>query len=170
MNAQIEPTSPRTEVSSGRLCDIIVGHPFLKGVNPRYVHLLTERASFVCFGLGQNIFREGEDADHFYLVHKGQVALETFVPRVGLTTIQTIGAEEALGWSWLYPPYLWQFSARAIEPVEAVAFGAMSLREHAEENHDFGYDLTIRVGRVMLARLQATRRRLLEFYTPEGSE
>lgn len=157
MNAQ-------TETDSDRPGDIIVTHPFFKGINQRYIHLLVDCASFVRFGVGHDIFREGQDADHFYLIHKGRVSLDTFVPRVGSTTIQTTGPGEALGWSWLYPPYRWQFSARTLDPVEAVAFGALSLREKAEENHDFGYDLAMRVGNVMLARLQATRRRLIEFY------
>jgi CRP-like cAMP-binding protein len=157
MNAQIE-TSPAL------VHEIILAHPFFKGINPRYVHLLTDCASFVRLGVGDDIFREGQDADHFYLLHKGRVSLDTFVPRVGSTTIQTIGPGEALGWSWLYPPYRWQFNARVVDPFEAVAFGAVSLREKAEENHDFGYDLAMRVGRVMLGRLQATRRRLVEFY------
>lgn len=41
-----------------------------------------------------------------------------------------------------------------MEPVDAVAFGAASLRKKAEENHDFRYDLLLRVGRVMLEHLR----------------
>lgn len=157
MNSQTEP-------GPALVHEIILGHPFFQGINPRYIHLLTDCAALVRLGVGEDVFREGQDANHFYLLHKGRVSLDTFVPRVGATTIQTIGPGEALGWSWLYPPHRWQFSARVVDPVEAVAFDAARLRERAEENHDFGYDLAMRVGRVMLARLQATRRRLVEFY------
>jgi CRP/FNR family transcriptional regulator, cyclic AMP receptor protein len=152
------------ETATNYVHDLIVSHPFCKGLNPHYLHLLADCASLMRFGVGQDIFREGQDADHFYLIHTGRVALETFVPRAGATTIQTLEAGEALGWSWLFAPHQWQFTARALEPVEAVAFGAASLRENAEENHDFGYELLTRVGHVMLQRLQATRRRLIEFY------
>jgi CRP-like cAMP-binding protein len=153
-----------TKTVSNTLHDIIVTHPFFKNLNSRYIHLLADCASFERFGQGQDIFREGQQADHLYIIHKGRVALETFVPRSGATTVQTVDAGSALGWSWLYPPYQWQFSARAIEPVEAVAFGAANLREKAEENHDFGYELITRVGRVILETLQGTRRKLVEFY------
>jgi hypothetical protein len=44
------------------------------------------------------------------------------------------------------------------------AFGAASFGEKAEENHDFGYDLLLRVGGGMLETLQGTRRKLVEFY------
>ena len=165
MNAQLQ----NIETAPTYLHKAIVAHPFFKGMNARYLHLLTDCASGVQFGVGQEIFHERQVADHFYLIEKGQVALETFVPGKGATTIQTIGAGEPLGWSWLFPPYEWHLTARAVEPVEVVAFGAVSLRESAEENHDFGYDLAMRVGRVMLARLQATRRRLVELYAPEES-
>lgn len=144
--------------------DLIVAHPFFKGLHPRHVHLLAECASLERFGMGQDIFREGQPANRFYIVHRGRVALQTFVPRTGAETVQTIEGGGALGWSWLYPPYEWQFSARAVEPVEAVAFDAVSLREKAGENHDFGFDLLLRVGRVMLETLQGTRRKLVEFY------
>jgi CRP-like cAMP-binding protein len=143
---------------------IILGHPFFKNLNPHYLQLLVDRASLARFGPGQDIFREGGPADRFYLIHQGRVSLETFVPRSGATTVQTIDAGGALGWSWLYPPYQWQFSARAVEAVEAVAFDAVGLREQAAENHDFGYDLLLRVGRVMLETLQGTRHKLVQFY------
>jgi CRP/FNR family cyclic AMP-dependent transcriptional regulator len=145
---------------------IIAEHPFWKGVNPHYFHRLNESASEMRFAVQQQIFQEGSDADQFYLIHAGRVALETFVPGTGVITIQTIGAGEALGWSWLFPPYRWHFSARSIDESDVVALDARALREKAEENHDFGYDIAMRIAQVMLQRLQATRMQLLDFYAP----
>lgn len=150
------------------LDQIIPSHPFWKGLNPHYFHILKECAAFVKFGVDQPIFDAGVDADHFYLICTGRVALETFVPGKGAITIETLGAGEALGWSWLFPPYRWHFSARSVELTEAVAFGAHGLRKYAEENHDFGYELTTRVGQIVLQRLQATRLQLVEFYAVPG--
>lgn len=146
------------------LKDIIAGHPFTKGLNPRYLHLLTECATYERFPIEQPIFQESFEADRFYLIHTGRVALQTFVPGSGVTTIQTIGPGEALGWSWLFPPHRWHFTAVALEPTEAVAIGARKLRDEMEENHDFGYAIALRIGQLMLERLQATRMRLLELY------
>jgi len=78
--------------------------------------------------------------------------------------MQTIGPGDALGWSWLFPPYQWRFSARSIDATEAVSFGARSLREYDEENHDFGYDLAMRIERIVLERLQSTRLLLADLY------
>ena len=79
-------------------------------------------------------------------------------------TIQTIGAGEALGWSWLFPPHRWHFTARSHAATEAVAFAAPVLLHYAEANHSFGYELSMLVGQVMFQRLQATRAKLVDFY------
>jgi CRP-like cAMP-binding protein len=50
------------------------------------------------------------------------------------------------------------------EPVEAAALCARTLRDRMEENHEFGYAIALRLGQMMLERLQATRLRLLEMY------
>ena len=143
--------------------NIIGTHPFWKELNPHYFHILRECAVYSRFGAGQCIFEAGSDAEHFYLIHNGYVALETFMPGKGRITLQTIGPGEALGWSWLFPPYRWHFSARSTEVTDAVCFGARSLRDYAEENHDFGYDLAMRVARIVLERLQAARSLLADF-------
>lgn len=61
-------------------------------------------ATFERYGVGQEIFREQQNADRFYLVVRGSVALETFAPGLGNMRIQTINAGDALGWSWLISP------------------------------------------------------------------
>ena len=147
---------------------VIATHPFTKDINPHYLHLLNECATYERFGADQEIFHESFEADRFYLIHSGRVALQTFMPATGVKTIQTVGAGEALGWSWLYPPYRWHFSVSTVEPVEAAAFCARTLRERMEENHEFGYTIALRVGQLMLERLQATRLRLLEMYGVPG--
>ena len=47
--------------------------------------------------------------------------------------IETIGAGDLLGWSWMFPPYVWHFTARAIEPTTAIFFYGSILREYCEK-------------------------------------
>src|SRR5688500_17726505 len=98
---------------------IVGAHAFTKDISPRLRAPLNQCATLAQFGPSQELLREGSDADHFYLIHRGQVALQTFVPGAGAMTLQTLGADEALGWSWLYPPYRWHFGAVTLETVEA---------------------------------------------------
>ena len=151
------------EIPMKTLEDILARHPFWNNLAPQYFPLLIECAAIERFRPGQQIFKRGYDAEHFYLIHHGKVALETaYVPGEGLITIQTLGAGEALGWSWLFPPHQWHFSARAVEPTEAVVFKADALRNKAKETPAFGYDLALRVGGMMMQQLQSTRIRLLD--------
>jgi CRP-like cAMP-binding protein len=70
-----------------------------------------------------------------------------------------------LGWSWLFPPYLWRFDARAATPTKAIFFYGTRLRELCEENHDLGYELMKRVSDIVIKRLQAARRELVEVHS-----
>jgi CRP/FNR family transcriptional regulator, cyclic AMP receptor protein len=146
------------------LKEMIARHPFCNGLNPVCFQMLEACAKSEYFEAGQLLFQEGGKADTFYLIRTGQVRLDAFVPSRGTITIQTVSAGAALGWSWLFPPYQWNFSAHTNEKTEVVAFDAQSLRDFSEANHDFGYELIKRVSGVMLQRLQETRLLLVDFY------
>jgi CRP/FNR family transcriptional regulator, cyclic AMP receptor protein len=143
---------------------ILVEHPFFKGLQPQYLQLITGCASNVRFNAGTYMLCEGEQASQFYLIRHGKVALEVFAAQRGPITLETIEAGEVLGWSWLFPPYRWHFSARVVEPVRAIALDGTCLRTKGEEDHDLGYELMKRVAQIMMERLQATRIQLLDVY------
>ena len=117
---------------------------------------------FTKFKPGELIFREGDPANRFYLILEGKVSLESHARETGVTPIQCVEDGEVLGWSWLFPPYYWHFDARAVEATDAVFFYGTPLREECEADHDLGYELVKRMAEVMMKRLQATRRRLIE--------
>ncbi|MCA9771132.1 MAG: cyclic nucleotide-binding domain-containing protein [Myxococcales bacterium] len=143
---------------------IIAEHPFCKGLDPRYVELLTGCASNVRFPAGERLFRTGEPADDFYILRHGDVAIEIREAARGTVTVETIHEGDVLGWSWLVPPYRWSFDARAITLVRAIAFDGACLRGKCEENHDLGYEVLKRVTQVVSDRLAATRLQLLDLY------
>lgn len=143
---------------------ILSEHPFFHGLDERYLKLVVGCASNVRFEAGQFIFHEGEQANHFYLIRHGIVALEVFAPNRGSLTIQTLDDGEILGWSWLIPPYQWRFDARAVENTRAIALDGKCLREKCEEDHDLGYELLKRFASILGQRLEATRIQLLDIY------
>jgi CRP/FNR family cyclic AMP-dependent transcriptional regulator len=139
---------------------ILAEHPFFNGLDPRYVQLAVGCASNVRFNVGKFIFRESEEeANYFYLIREGRVALET-----GGLTIETLEAGEILGSSWLIPPYHWRFDARAVKMTRAIALDGKCLRAKCEENHDLGYEMLKRVIPLTGQLLDATRFRLLDIY------
>ncbi len=72
--------------------------------------------------------------------------------------MQTLKDGDVLGWTWLVPPYRWQFSARATQPTSALVLNGVAIRTRCEEDHDFGYELMKRFSSVMLERLHAFRK------------
>src|SRR6185369_8972117 len=93
----------------------IARHPFLRSLPPPYLEILSACAEGRTFRPGETIFREGEIADRFYLIEEGKVTLEAQMGPQGHLSVQDLGAEDVLGWSWLFPPYVWHFQARAVE-------------------------------------------------------
>jgi CRP/FNR family cyclic AMP-dependent transcriptional regulator len=138
-----------------------VDHPFLKNISPEHLKILDDCAMRCHFGPGEVIFHEGDPANRFYLIEKGKVALISANKR-DTQQIQVIGAGEVLGWSWLFPPYVWHFDARTIESTDAIFLYGTRLREACEEDHDLGYELMQRIAAVLIERLQATRHQLIE--------
>jgi len=137
-------------------------HPFLEGLERKYLQALAGIASPRNFKALQLVFDEGDDANEFYLIESGRMAIEMHLVGVDSLQIQTIGPGEVLGWSWLLPPYHWHFAARAVEPTTAIALDGRKLRARCEENHDLGYEIMKRFALVVVHRLEATRRLILE--------
>jgi CRP/FNR family cyclic AMP-dependent transcriptional regulator len=116
------------------------------------------------FAAGDHLLREGEPANEFFAIRYGSVALETFVPQRGAVMIETLHGGDLLGWSWLFPPQLTVYDARALGVVRVVAFDGACLREKCEEDPRLGYELMKRFTGIIVERLQATRLRLLDVY------
>src|SRR6266568_781248 len=107
---EVEPAEAPPESALARL---VADHPFLQGMKPEHLAILTECAMLAEFKKGELIFREGDPANRFYLIRSGRVELESEVKERDRMLIQTIGPGDVLGWSWLFPPYYWRFDARA---------------------------------------------------------
>ncbi len=142
----------------------LASHTFLRGLNETQVAVLAACTKSVTAPAGELLGREGEPANAFYLLQTGRVAIEIHTPNRGQIRIQTVGPGEPVGWSWLVPPHRWQFDARAVDSVTALALDAGSLRDKCEQDHELGYQLLKRLVAVVSSRLAATRLQLLDIY------
>lgn len=137
---------------------------FCSGMDARHIRLLAEHAVETSFNVGEFVFREGEDAHRFYVIRAGKVSLEVALPERGEVVFQTLGEGDALGLSWLFPPFQWHFDARALEPTTMIRIDAAWLREKIEADCDFGFQVWKRLAKVMAGRLQATRLQMTDMY------
>lgn len=150
------------------ISDLLSGHPFLSGSPEELVARLAGCARNVVIPAGALLLAEGQEADTLYLIRRGEVALEVWAPGRGTLVIETLGEGQVVGWSWLLPPYRWHFDVRARNRVVALSIDASCLREKAEADPRFGYELMKRFAEVIVDRLQATRFRLLDLYSGVG--
>src|ERR1700757_3595217 len=139
-------------------------HPFLAGMSRAQLALLTDCAMATHFQKGQTILHEGEFANRFYLIESGKIVLESLDASGKPLVIEPISSGDLLGWSWMFPPYTWQFTARAIEPTAAIFFYGTILREYCEKEHSLGYELLKRMSAVMVKRLQAARETMVDLH------
>jgi len=158
-------TNIKTTIEIESLATRVALHPFLAGMHRTQLALLTDCAIAARFKTGETILSEGEFANRCYLIETGKVVLESVGSFDEPLLIETIGAGDLLGWSWMFPPYAWQFTARAIEPTTAIFFLGTILREYCEKDHSLGYKLLKRISAVMVKRLQAAHKQMLSVYS-----
>ncbi|MDX1951178.1 MAG: cyclic nucleotide-binding domain-containing protein [Verrucomicrobiota bacterium] len=155
-----EPAPPHDQVKIPKVLEPIREHPFLHGLSQEHLEIIADCAMATKFAAGEQIFREGDPANRFYLIKSGRIILERTGNEGVVKTIQIIGPQDVLGWSWLYPPFYWHFDARALEETEAVFLYGTRIREFCEQNHDLGYEVMKRIAHVLINRLLAARRDL----------
>jgi CRP/FNR family transcriptional regulator, cyclic AMP receptor protein len=144
----------------------LAAHPFLNGMSAHHIEFLASCASPKQFAEGEVIFRAGQAANGFYLIETGSVAIEGSVFEHGAISTDSVPAGEPLGWSWLFPPYLWHYDARATKPTTTLFLDGEVLHQSCKDDLTLGHELFKRMSQVMVRRLQASRAKLIEALKP----
>jgi CRP/FNR family cyclic AMP-dependent transcriptional regulator len=150
--------------------EVLSSHPFFAGLNAGAMRLIAGCASNVHFAEGEFLFEEGHEANQFWVIRRGRVAMQLESPGQGAIVTDTMDEGEVVGWSWLVPPYRFFADGRAVTPVSATALDGACLRGKCEADPELGYQLLKRVTSVMYQRLQSTRIRLLDLYGTERAQ
>jgi CRP/FNR family cyclic AMP-dependent transcriptional regulator len=145
--------------------DQIIGeHPFFRGFAPAHLAVIAGCGRMAHFPAGSFLFKAGTAAEHFFLIRRGKVALELEPPGRDAFRFSTVGAGEVVGWSWLIPPYEWQFDARAVEDVGVVQFDGVCLRGKCDADPVLGYAVLKAFATVLVDRFVDTRLQLIDVY------
>jgi CRP-like cAMP-binding protein len=144
------------------LTDAFATHDFLCHLSERVKMRLASGAAPFTARPGDYLARQGQPSHAFFLIQSGAVLLGTAGPRGDTIAIQTVGPGEAVGWSWLIPPYTWQFDCRAVDEVKGLKFDAEWLRNECEQDPELGYQLLKQLAKVLAERLAMTRMRLVQ--------
>jgi CRP-like cAMP-binding protein len=143
-------------------------HRFFGGMKDEHIKLLAGCAKNVKYDAGEPLFREGDEANSFFVVREGRVALNLSAPGMETVTLQTCGEGEVVGWSWLIGPHRWRYTGRASRPVRALEMDGACMRAKCDENHELGYELLQRFSKVLADRLESTRLQLIDVYATNG--
>lgn len=146
------------------IASLLRAHPFFQGLNESDLDFIGGCGENRIYRAGEYLARENEPADHFFVIRKGRVAVETFLPNHGALCLQTLHDGDIFGWSWLFPPYVWTFDAHALDEVHTTRLGGKCLREKCEADPKLGFELMKRFARIATERLQAARIQLLDVY------
>ncbi|MGW0873324.1 cyclic nucleotide-binding domain-containing protein [Streptomyces sp. NPDC002740] len=134
---------------------------------PQRQRLMT-LAREVSFPEDTRIFEAGGTADRFWVIRSGAVSLVQQVTSLRRVTVASLGAGDLLGWSWLFPPYRWDFGAEAFSPVRAYEFEAPPVLALCDEDPALGLSLIRIVAEILANRLETTRGKLMEQYGAQG--
>ncbi|MEU2284091.1 cyclic nucleotide-binding domain-containing protein [Streptomyces sp. NPDC013178] len=136
----------------------------LTALPPPQRQRLMSLAREVSFPEDTRIFEAGGRADRFWVIRSGAVSLTQQVTSIQRVTVAGLGAGDLLGWSWLFPPYQWDFGAEAFSPVRAYEFEAQPVLKLSEEDPALGLSLVRIVAEILAHRLEMTRGKLMEQY------
>lgn len=143
---------------------LLAENPFFERMSDDHLETMAGCGKLVHFKPGEFLLREGDEAVTFYLIRDGEVAVESDIPAAGPLSIARVGAGGITGYSWLFPPHRNGFDSIALTNVSALALDGECLLGKAEADHELGYQLMTRFAQVMLDRLQAARRQMLDVY------
>ena len=155
-------------MSTESIEEYLSSHAFFSKIDGDFLQFLSDCVTERHLKKGEVLFQQGKRADKFYLLRNGQISIQ--VPAlVGPTLdIQTLDGDKILGWSWLIPPYLWSFQARAQEDSDLLEFDGSAILARCEQDPKFGYDLFKRFAALMSERLDAARQKMMDEWNPPG--
>ncbi|HEY6879772.1 MAG TPA: cyclic nucleotide-binding domain-containing protein [Polyangiales bacterium] len=146
------------------LADYLKQHPVLAGLDARQVAQVVSYATAADYKPGALIFQRDFDAQEFFIVRRGRIAIEVPSIEGEALQIQTVGEGSLLGWSWFVPPYRWSFDARAVEPSNLISIDGAKLRAACDNDPKLGYALMKRFAALMAERLNAARIAAMRHY------
>lgn len=102
------------------------------------VELLKRLAEAVAYEAGEEVIRQGDHAEYFYIIRKGKVQI-SFKPYDGNPiTVSHVGAGELFGWSAVIGSEKYTSTGIVIEPLEAIRIRGDELRKLIRKDPEAG--------------------------------
>ncbi len=99
------------------VADFIGEHSLFEGMAGKDVEFLAGCGRLKRFDSGHYLARENEPADYFYLLLEGRVVIEAHQSHQRPVPLVTLGPQDLVCWSWLFPPYVCYFDSGDLQAL-----------------------------------------------------
>lgn len=144
--------------------DLRTTSELLARLDDAHFELFQELSSERELAYDERLFREDDEANEFFIITNGIMALEMTRPSLPPATVQTLGMGELLGLSWRIEPHRWMWTARAMTPARLAAFDAAEMREACAKDPELDRLMWEIIATQASKRLHQARIQLLDLY------
>ena len=144
--------------------DHLAENPVFSGFDGDTLDLVAGCGHNVHFEAGDQLLREGTDADAVILLRHGDVAIEVAAPQKDPLIVETLHEGDIVDWSWLVPPYRNMSDARALTDVRAISLDAGCIRGKCDDYPKLGYQMFKHWLPHLAGRIRAQRLQVLDLY------
>jgi len=141
--------------------DIVAASELFNGLTDEELVKIEALACVEIYERGATLFFEGAAADKLFLVDIGRVAMGMAIQQssgvIKHVTIETIRSGQGCGFSAIKGTPLHTLTARAVEPVRAIAMDGKQLYDVLHDNPAMGYRVMSRMASAISARLRNVR-------------
>ena len=106
---------------------------------------------------GTRVFNEGDPANTFNIIARGQVNIQYILGNGEHRTVDTLVAGDILLWSALIEPYYAKSVGTTTEQTQLIAIDAPKLARLCDQDPQVGYRLTMQVAKLLAHRLEGAR-------------
>lgn len=150
-------TDPRT----AELADHLGHAPLFQGLTADVLARIRRQARTRALAPGESFFREGDEADAFFVLTTGRVKLTQLTPEGHQVVLRIIGAGDAFGGAGAFGDLTYPTGAEAVEPAVALVWTSSAIRQLLEAEPR----LALNAVQFVAARLHDLQRRHRQLMT-----
>jgi len=114
------------------------------------------------FAAGNTIFRQGDQADFFYMLKAGKLLLEVDISENISVSLGAVKAGFCFGWSALLPGSTYTSTAICAEPCEVMSVPGKKFLDQMENDHSLGYRVMQIIASILKSRLERRTEQFLK--------
>jgi CRP-like cAMP-binding protein len=137
--------------------ELLRRYPYFAGVSDESLKEIAMIAEEKRVPAGTRMFGEGDPANCFFIIGKGEVNIDYMLGSGEIRTVDTLIDGDLLVWSALIEPYKTTAIGTTTKDCELLCINAPQLRALCEKDPLLGYRLTGQVAKLLAHRLEGAR-------------